>query len=282
MTRQSPPGMTTCAAIALMFGAEALAQQAGDSHQHDDHAQHLSSGSLPLTPIPPLTDADRAAAVPPEEGHPAHDNHIHGFLLLDQLEVFDDDDEPGQAWDIQGWLGTDINRLWLRSEGERANNRTHSAQLELFYGRSISAWWDVLAGVRHDARPKQARTFAAFGIQGTAPQWLELELTAYVGEGGRTALRLDADYELNFTSRLILQWQVQLDAHGKNDSSRGIGSGLSLASTGARLRYEFTRRFAPYLGVEYERAIGKTADLHRLAGEPAGDTRVVAGIRTWF
>jgi len=280
-------------APALLLSGEVMAQ-AQDDHDHITHAEPAGDApardperpqaarNLPLTPVPPLTDADRAAAVAPEDGHPAHDNALHGHLLLDRLEAWDAQDATGQAWDVDGWLGTDINRLWLRSEGERLGGRTASADVQLLFGRSLSAWWDVVAGVRHDLRPQDARTFVALGMQGTAPQWLELEITGYVGEGGRTAARFDAHYELDFTGRLILQWQLQADLYGKSDTARALGSGLATAETGLRLRYEITRRFAPYVGLAHERAFGRTASLQRDEGEDVGDTRIVVGLRTWF
>ena len=40
----------------------------------------------PTTPIPPITDADRAAAFPDVESHSVRDNTIYAFVLLDQLE----------------------------------------------------------------------------------------------------------------------------------------------------------------------------------------------------
>lgn len=96
----------------------------------------------------------------------------------------------------QGWIGTDLNRLWLRSEGERSDGRTEAADLELLYGRSIATWWDLVAGVRQDFKPGRAQTFAAIGVQGLAPQKFEVEATAYFGERGQFGARFEAEYEL--------------------------------------------------------------------------------------
>ncbi|TQU76538.1 copper resistance protein B, partial [Xanthomonas perforans] len=188
----------------------------------------------------------------------------------------------GLGWEGQGWIGTDLNRVWLRSEGERTDGQTESADLEVLYGRSISTWWDVVAGVRHDFKPGASQNFAAIGVQGLAPMKFEVSATAYLGEGGQTAANVEAEYELLLTNRLILQPLVEVTAYGKNDPLRGIGSGLSTAEAGLRLRYEFTRKFAPYIGVVYERAFGNTADMRREHGESFEDTRLVVGLRTWF
>ncbi len=236
----------------------------------------------PLTPIPVVTDADRAAAVRAAAGHSAHDNSIQTYTLIDRLEVWDADHGTGMQWETQAWIGTDLNRLWLRSEGERIDGGTESADLEVLYGRSVAAWWDVVAGVRHDFKPGAAQDFLAVGVMGLAPYKFEVEATAYLGNSGQTAARLEVEYETLLTNRLILQPLVEVNLHGKDDPRRGIGSGLGTVEAGLRLRYEFTRQFAPYIGIVRERAFGGTADLRRAEGEDIDDTRLVAGLRIWF
>lgn len=233
--------------------------------------------------VPALTDADRIAArLPAMPMHDMGDDALHDYVLLDRLEAWHGDAANGQAWKADAWFGTDTNRLWLRSEGERGDARLQSADAEALFGHSVSAWWDVVAGVREDFKPGAAQTFAAFGVQGLAPQEFEVQLTAYLGEGGQGALRFEIERDLLLTNRLILQPSLQADAWGKDDAARAIGAGLGSAEFGMRLRYEFARRFAPYFGVEWQRAFGATAGLRRVAGESAHETRVVAGVRTWF
>ena len=269
-----------------MSGMDHSAMQGMDhsAMQGVDHGAMGHAGSAPTEPrqpIPPLTDAERAAAFPDLAAHD-HGETIHSFFLLDKLEAFNADPGTGLAWEGLGWIGSDMNRLWLRSEGERADGNTESADLEVLYGRSISTWWDVVVGVRHDFKPGASQSFAAFGVQGLAPQKFEVEATGYVGERGQTAARFAVEYDLPFSGRLILQPMVEASVYGKTDRMRGIGSGLSTAEVGLRLRYEFTRKFAPYVGVVYERAFGNTADLRRDDFERVDDTRVVIGLRTWF
>lgn len=267
--------------LALIVPALFAIPLAAGEAAHDHDAADRAGRPGVQVPVPPLTDADRAAARPPESGHPAHDDSIHWFLLFDRLEARDADPEAGFGWEVQGWAGSDLHRLWLRSDGERQDGRTAGATIELLYGRGIARWWELVAGVRHDARPGDARTFAALGIQGLAPQNFEVAATAYVASG-QTAARLEAGYELLLTNRLILQPHVELDLFGRDDAARGVASGLATAQAGLRLRFEFTRRLAPYLGVEYERAFAGTADLRRAGSREVGDLRVVAGLRTWF
>ena len=267
--------------------AEGQPSMQGMDHSAMGHDMSAMPGmsmapTAPITPIPVVTEADRAAAVRPAAGHKAHDNSIQTYTLIDRLEVWDADPGTGLGWEAQAWVGTDLDRLWLRSEGERTDGRTESADLEVLYGRSVAAWWDVVAGIRHDFKPGASQDFAAFGVIGLAPYKFEIEATAYIGQSGQTAARFEAEYETLITNRLILQPLVEVNLYGKDDPLRGIGSGLSTVEVGLRLRYEFTRRFAPYLGIVRERAFGGTADLRRAEGEDIDDTRFVAGLRIWF
>lgn len=162
------------------------------------------------------------------------------------------------------------------------SGRTESAELEVLWGKSFARWWDFVAGARQDFRPSPDQSWAAFGVQGLAPYRFELEATAYVGEAGRTAARLEAEYELLITNRWILQPRVELNWYGDDDPVRGVGSGLADGELGLRLRYEFRREVAPYVGLVQERNFGGTADLARAAGRDPKDTRLVAGVRLWF
>lgn len=239
-------------------------------------------GTTSRTPIPVLTDADRAAAFSPLPGHAVHDRGINSFFLLDQLEYQDADEGSTFNWDAIGWIGGDIDRLWLRSEGERTDGVTEQAELETLWGHSIGPWWDLVAGVRQDFKPGSAQTWGAFGIQGLALYNFEAEATAYFGEGGQTALRLEGDYDILLTNRLILQPTAEVNFYGKNDRNRGAGSGLGDIEAGLRLRYEITRQFAPYIGVTWTRLYGNTEDFARDEGEDEEEARFVAGIRMWF
>lgn len=255
---------------------------AGMDHAAMGHAKPAAVGE-PREPIPPLTDADRAAAFPPGmHGHELHGSPVNSYFLFNRLEASGADSGGGQAWEATGWIGGDVDRLWLRSEGERENGKTESADFELLYGHAISPWWDFVAGVRQDFKPGEAQTFAAIGVQGLAPQKFEVSAMAYLGERGQTAARLEAEYELLLTNRWVLQPLVEVELFGKDDPLRHVGAGLSTAEVGLRLRYEITRQFAPYVGVVHEHAFGGTADYRRAHFEKADETRLVVGLRAWF
>lgn len=277
--------------LAAVWAGPALAQHQGHDHApkppstppQDEHAHHGHEQPAPLPAfIPPVTDADRAAAFPQVMGHSVHDEAINYFVLADQLEWQSGRDGRGLAWETKGWIGRDVDRLWFRADGETDDGRLESGDVHLLYGRAISPWWDLVAGVRQDFRPGSPRTWAAVGIQGLAPYWFEVEATAYIGGSGRTQFTVEAEYELLLTNRLVLQPLVEIDLHGKDDAERGIGAGLSKVETGVRLRYEIRREFAPYLGVVWHRKLSGTADYARAAGERTGGARLVVGLRVWM
>jgi copper resistance protein B len=216
------------------------------------------------------------------QGMDMADNTPLGMLLIDQLEAFHGRDANGQNWEAEGWYGNDANKLWVRTEGERSRGELDDGDLEAFWNHSIATYWGTQLGVRQDLGEGPKRTWAAFGVQGLAPYWFELEATGYAGANGRTAARLRADYELLFTQRLILQPEAEVNLYGKDDPQRRIGSGVSDVQFGLRLRYEFHRQFAPYIGVNWVRRVGTTADYARQDHQPVLDRQIVAGVRIWF
>lgn len=236
----------------------------------------------PPADLPPITDADRAAAFPDVEAHATGENALHTFLLFDQLEWLAAGGAADLNWDSKGWVGRDRDRVWFRSEGERADDSVAHAEVQAFYGRAVSRWWEVVAGVRQDVRPGPARTWAAIGVQGLAPYWFEVEATAYVGAAGRTHLRFETEYELLLTNRVILQPLVEVEIFGKSDPERGIGAGLSSVDAGLRLRYEVRREFAPYVGVAWNRTFFGTAHYARTVGDRTSGARLALGLRLWL
>jgi len=217
-----------------------------------------------------------------QEHMDVHGSAPFGMLLVDQLEAFHGKDGNGQTWEAQGWHGNDENKLWVRTEGERSRGKLEGGDLEVFWNHNIATFWSTQLGGRQDLGEGPKRTWAALGVQGLAPYWFELEATGYVGPAGRTAARLRAEYELLFTQRLILQPEAEINLYGKSDPQRRIGSGISDAQFGLRLRYEIRRQFAPYIGVNWVRRIGTSADYARQDHQPVLDRQIVAGIRIWF
>ncbi len=203
-------------------------------------------------------------------------------LRVDRLEGARGDGNSFTAYDLQAWYGRTYDRALFKAEGDINSNEIADARSELLWGHAVAAYWDTQLGVRYDSGEGPNRGWLAFGVQGLAPYWFEVDLTGYLGEEGRTALRLETEYELLLTQQLILQPRVEANAYGRSDTRRGLGSGLSELTAGLRLRYEIRRELAPYVGVEWARNFGETQDLVKDAGEGASETRLVAGLRFWF
>jgi copper resistance protein B len=215
---------------------------------------------------------------------PVNDNGIFAHVLFDQFEGrFFGPGGGAFRWDGQGWLGTDYDKLWIKSEGfVRSNGRLDDGRHEFLYDRAISTYWDVQGGIRADIDSRSSREWVAFGVQGLAPLFFDLEATAYVSDQGHFAGRVQASYDLLITQRLILQPEVEFNLYSKADPARLVGAGFSDIDTGLRLRYEFDRKFAPYIGVALENKFGQTADFARKAGESTSAVRFLLGVRTWF
>lgn len=264
----------------------------------EDHSRHVGHEMPAVAPVvapsgpafeeqglPAPTPAELAAAFPDINGRQMQDHmgdSRYGYLQVDRLEAQRADDETAAVWEGRiGW-GGDRDRLWLESSGERAHGVSESLEIQLLWSHAVARWWDTTLGVRQDGGELASRTWAAIGAKGLAPYFFETDVTAFVGESGRTALRLGAEYEARLSNRLILQPAVEINLYGKDDPERAIGSGLSDAVLGLRLRYEIRREIASYVGVEWSRTYGDTADFARAGGASTSDARGVAGIRFWY
>lgn len=247
------------------------AQQAGTQADQDDE---------PRTPTPLLTDADRAAAFPDIDVHAPHGDSTHAFFLFDEIE-WQTTEHNALHWETHAWIGGDRNRLWIRTDST-GDDREQGAVAQVLYGRAFARWWDVVAGVRQDIGAGPAQTWAAFGVQGLAPYWFEIEATGFLSEGGQTAARFEVEYELLVTNRLVVQPRFETNLYGKASAARRIGAGISNLELGLRVRYEFRRELAPYVGVVWDNLLGATAEFAETAGERFDGPRLVAGVRVWF
>ncbi|GLS00410.1 copper resistance protein B [Brevundimonas denitrificans] len=205
-------------------------------------------------------------------------------VILDRLEAGFGDDEETWLWDVQGWSGGDINRFWWKSEGEGGlDDGLEETELQALYSRALTPFWDVQAGVRQDVRPDgEDTTHLVLGLQGLAPYWWEVDAAAFLSTDGDLTARVEAEYDQRITQRLILQPRLEMDLSASDIPELEIGSGLSSVEAGLRLRYEFRKEFAPYVGVEWSRSFGDTADYIEARGGEPEDTRFVVGLKAWF
>jgi len=214
--------------------------------------------------------------------HGRSDDPVLGKLMINQFELRPGDGPDPVVFEGQGWVGKDLHKLWIKADVEYVDSKTEEAEFQFLYSRAIAPYWDFQAGLRHDDRPKPKRDWLALGFEGLSPYYFEVDAAAFIGEDGRTALRLEGEYEILFTQKLILTPEVEINFYGKNDPETGVGSGLSDMQLGLRLRYEIRREFAPYIGINWIKKFGNTADFARAEGEDTSDTRIVAGVRAWF
>ena len=248
-------------------------QMQGGSAPADARDPHAYSDGYTLTEGPYAQPGSRQLKLA--------DEHAFWSILGDRLEYQEDSDST--VYDVQAWYGTTYDRFVIKAEGDIADGTLEESSTDLLWGHALNAYFDTQLGVRLDQYNEgKDRQWLAFGVQGLAPYWFELDVTAYVGDDGRTALSAEAEYELLLTQKLILQPRAELNLYGKDDAENGLGSGLSDLAVGLRLRYEFSRQFAPYIGVEWTDTYGDTADYRRAAGEDTSDTQFVAGLRFWF
>ncbi len=187
-------------------------------------------------------------------------------------------------WDVQAWVGADDNKLWFKSEGTYLldDEKVEEAEVELLYSRNIATFWDLQMGVRHDFEPNPERTFAALGIQGLAPLWFEMETTAYLSEDGDLSAKIEIEYHMLLSQRLILQPRFETSIALQEVEAYGVGQGINDIELGVRLRYDIRREFAPYVGFSWSRKLGETADLAEAEGEEVDAASVVVGFRFWF
>ncbi|MEQ9316165.1 MAG: copper resistance protein B [Henriciella sp.] len=214
--------------------------------------------------------------------------HSHGdmktsFFQAERFEWQSFDDEDVLLLDGNAWFGGDINKLWLKTELEYLPEESEfeEAEVQALWSRAISPYFDFQAGVRYDFEP-EGRTHLVAGFQGLAPYLFELDAASFVSSDGDLTARVEAEYELLLTQRLILQPRAEIELSAQDIPELEIGSGLSNVSAGMRLRYEVKREFAPYVGVEWQQSFGETADFIEAAG---GETEAVAflvGIRAWY
>lgn len=184
-------------------------------------------------------------------------------------------------WDVDGWIGGDTDKLWLRSEGKLRTGNTENAEIEAYWSRNVSDFWDFQTGLREDFSP-HGRSYAAIGVEGLAPYFFETSAHLFISSKGDVSARLRQSIDLPLTQRLILEPHAGLDIAADDVRDERAGAGLSDVKLGLQLRYEIVRKFAPYIDFVWEKSFAKTATFNRAAGEPVEETTLRAGIRFWF
>lgn len=251
------------------------------SNMVDGEAPTMQGGSAPANARDPNAYAD-GYSFGPLAHHTMGNEDSLSSLLVDRLESITAHGNTAMTYDWQAWYGKTFDRALIRAEGDIDGGTFTESRNELLWAHAISTYWDTQLGLRYDSGKGVDRGWLALGVQGTAFYWLYVEATGYVNEQGRTTFRLETEYDLLLTQKLILQPRIEMNAYSHSDPSRSISSGLSDFSGGLRLRYEIVREFAPYLGVEWAGQFGAAADNLRANGDYANGLLFVAGVRFWL
>jgi copper resistance protein B len=211
-----------------------------------------------------------------------HGGTVLWKVMFDQAEYQTGPNGTGYGWDAEVWIGGDINRVVFKTEGQgSARDGLEDAEWQALYSRAIGPYTDIQGGIRQDFGAT-ATTYAAFGVETLLPYWFKVEAAAFVSTRGDAFARLEGSYDLFLTQRVVLQSNLEFNIAMQDVPAARLGNGLTDVTAGLRVRYDITRNFSPYVGVEFSRAIGGTEAFHRLAGESVENTRFVAGVRTFF
>lgn len=243
---------------------------------------------LATSPFVVAQAADGYAA--PDDWPAPMTEHNMAMALFDRLEyAVPDKGHEELVWDVQAWYGGDVNRVYLKSEGENVQGDGEAAEfesLELLYSRLIADFWELQGGVGYQggvfSDDHAERTYGVIGLQGVLPYGIETDLALQVSDEGDVSASVEGEYDLRLTQRLILQPRAEIAVAASEVEAFGVGEGLNSVRAGMRLGYEITRRFAPYVGVYWEKQYGDTADIARHHGDPTEDTGIVAGARLMF
>ena len=291
----SPAQSTTAHDHHDQHGGMAMPKDAPDPHAHHMPAVSTNQEPVPSTPTSPPPEAGsgppRAAdaiwgadamRASREELRRENGGMMFGQVMVDRLEYKLHDGKDGYAWEGQAWYGGDTDKLWLRSEGEGTfGGEAEQAELQGLWSHAIGPWFDLQTGIRHDfAGP--ARTYAVVGVQGLAPYEFEVNASAFLSDKGELTARAEGELDQRITQRLILQPRAEVNLSAQDIPELGVGAGLDKAELGLRLRYEFAREFAPYIGVAQEWRVGRSATYAHANGDAASTTSLVFGVRAWF
>lgn len=185
------------------------------------------------------------------------------------------------SWDLDGWIGTDENKLWLKSEGERKDGKQEGTEFWALYSRNISTFWDAQVGIRHDTKP-ESTTYLTAGFNGLAPYFFETEAYLFVSNQGDVSARIHREVDLLITQRLIIQHYAEINLFAQDVLEQNIGAGIANGQIGLQTRYEFTRKFAPFVDIHYSRKFGETASIARSNGEDKHELVGTVGLRLMF
>jgi copper resistance protein B len=230
----------------------------------------------PSTPSSPSTRAD-AQHISDLNDHAQTFSLVRsqlGYAAVDDADVF--------SWDdTDAWVGGDYNKFWFKSEGEVRDGEVERAEVQALWSRNVATYFDAQVGLRYDFEPEET-AYLVVGLQGLAPYQFETDLAAFLSEEGDVSVRFEQGLDLLLTQRLVLEPEIELTAYAQDVAAQNVGAGFSEVEAALQLRYEITRKFAPFVEVAYERRLGETAGIARRSGDETEETSIRTGLRVWF
>ncbi len=205
--------------------------------------------------------------------HDHRHEHTYAYTLGERLEYRESTDSL--FWDFGGRWGGDYHKFAWKTEGQYVDGATDDAELELLYARAWTAFFDLQFGIRYADTTAGGITSAVAGTQGLLPYRVESDLALFLSENGDVSGRAEFEKDFFLAERLVVQPRAEIGVAFQDVPAQDIDAGLSKLSLGVRLRYDLTRKFAPYLGVAWEKSFRDTA------GDDE-DTTALAGMRFWF
>lgn len=216
-----------------------------------------------------------------------NDNPITTLLYVQSFEYRDNtgshNTENSLVWDdARLRIGRDINKLELRSSGAVSDGRVESGRVALLYSRAVSRYWDLQAGWRHDFRPEPQRDWFTVGLSGLAPYMFHSDILLSVGRSGRVELDLEFERDYLITQRWVIAPKIEAKLSSQDDPETETGKGLSELELGLRLRYRISKKFSPYIGINWSGSFGDTADYIQSNGEDSKAWQWVIGFTGWY
>jgi copper resistance protein B len=262
---------------------KSVAPNAASKANNSCQPEHAAMGHCTLEANIPVSDGSAATNIPMpyHQAMDMNDDPVLTKVMIDRLEVRNSDHSNPVVLEADAWFGKSIDKLWLKTDVEAVDGKIEEAELQVLYNRAISPFWDIQAGLRQDFKPFK-RTWAAVGVQGTAPYFIETNATAFIGKSGQSALRLSAEKEVMLTQKTALIPEASMTLYGKTDHELEAGAGISDLNIGLRLSHEIKREFAPYVGVNWSKKLGNTADMAEHHGEKTQNTEFLLGVKVWF
>lgn len=204
------------------------------------------------------------------------DDPLLTMVRGDTLEWRDSDEGNLMVWEIDAWVGKDLNKLWIKSSGESVDGAVESNEVDILYSKAIAPFWDLQMGIRHEFKPEPTDDWVGIGVMGLAPYLFDVDANVFINKDSLVNVRFSAEYEYLFTQRVVLIPSFEMSVYSDDDNARGIVSGIASTELGVRLQYQIKREFAPYIGINFDKKFGNSVI------DASSETQLLAGVSFWF